>query len=75
MMVKDGRTPELCDGVQMNNTLFTKGKNMTSLKHRLVAVVSALVILLAIVVLPGCKKSTPPAKKEATKKVPSTGIE
>jgi hypothetical protein len=49
---------------------------MTSLRHRLIALVSALVIVVAIVVLPGCKKSTPqPQKKPVPKKVPETGME
>jgi hypothetical protein len=55
---------------------FMKGKKMTSLRHRVIAVVSALVILMAIVVLPGCKKSGPTTTKApAKKKVPETGME
>jgi hypothetical protein len=46
-----------------------KGKEMTSLRHRLVVAVSALVVLVAIVVLPGCKKQSPspkPVEKKST---------
>jgi uncharacterized lipoprotein YajG len=44
---------------------------MTSLKHKLVAAFSVLVILVAVVVLPGCKKQTPakaPTKKATADK-------
>jgi uncharacterized lipoprotein YajG len=49
---------------------------MTSLRHRLMATVSVLVILAALVVLPGCKKSSTSAPEKApTKKAPTTGME
>lgn len=50
---------------------------MNSLKHKLIALLSVVVIVAAVVVLPGCKKSgTEPTKTEKTKKtVPETGIE
>jgi hypothetical protein len=51
---------------------------MTSLRHRLMATISALVILVALVVLPGCKKSgtgTAGGTKTKTKSVPETGME
>lgn len=50
---------------------------MNSLKHKLIALLSVVVIVAAVVVLPGCKKSrTEPAPAEKTKRtVPDTGIE
>ena len=49
---------------------------MAGLRHKLVALFSAVVILLAMVVLPGCSKkdNTPTPKKPAQKKL-DTGIE
>lgn len=47
-----------------------KGKNMTDLKHKLIALFSALVIMAAAILVTGCKKEegsepaepTPPAE-------------
>jgi len=57
-----------------------KGKEMTSLRHRVMAAVSALVILVALVILPGCRKSsststTTKTTTKTTKKTPDTGME
>jgi len=49
---------------------------MTDLKHKLIALLSMVVIVMAVVVLPGCKKSsTPPAPEKTKRTVPDTGIE
>jgi hypothetical protein len=50
-----------------------KGKEMTNLKHKLVALVSMAVIVVAVVVLPGCKKSETPPPEEPNKTVPDAG--
>jgi hypothetical protein len=51
-----------------------KGKEMTSLRQKVLVVVSAIVVTLALMVLPGCKKAETP-KKAPTKKAPATGME
>ena len=49
---------------------------MTNLKHKLIALVSVMVLVVAVVVLPGCKKEAPtPAPEKAPTKVPDPGIE
>jgi hypothetical protein len=47
---------------------------MTTLRQKVLVAVSAIVVTLALVLLPGCGKETP--KKTATpKKPPATGME
>ncbi len=48
---------------------------MSSLKHKLVALVSMAALVVAVVVLPGCKKSETPPPAEPNRTAPDTGIE
>jgi hypothetical protein len=55
-----------------------KGKKMTTLRRKVLVLVSAIVVTLALVVLPGCGKKDSPTKKPAptkTKKDITKGIE
>jgi hypothetical protein len=47
---------------------------MTTLRQKVLVVVSAIVVTLALIVLPGCKKSTTPTKT-APKKDITKGME
>jgi predicted small lipoprotein YifL len=47
---------------------------MTTLRQKVLVVVSTIVVTLALVVLPGCGKKEP-AKKPVPKKAPTNGME